>query len=305
MAEAAGMIGQFPNRLLVPIGFAISIAMLGYGTYKTIHANRPVVVQPAVEAPAPVPGGQVVMARHAILRGTVLTRDDLMTMSLTGPAPSGVGQSLDAMIGKTAVTDIPVSQLVLNADVSADPAQAGLAPMVPIGYRAFQIRTNDEIGVGNFIRPGDHVDIELVLRENVLPKQTDAQAQSAGNPSIARMMLQDVDVLAVGPTLGSPAAPPAGVPATARVEPPRGITVALTPEQIAQFELGRSLGFYHIALRNPADQIQVLVPSATLADLTGVTPPPAALVDAGRRPIELVTGSHREVIYSKSVGGPK
>jgi len=226
--------------------------------------------------------------------------------------PRGARTAIGDVVGKVATADIMPSQLLLDSMISADPAKAGLAALVPTGYRAISILTNDEIAVGQFVRPGDRVDIQLVLPDGVLDKQNVLQRPEAGqggNLSEARTVLQDVLVLTVGSTLGDPslvqAAEQASAAAGRRGEPSRTISLAMTPEQIAKFALARSLGSFYLSLRNPDDLQLIGDNTAKLPDIRGPAPPPSAPLPPQKKPIELIVGDKTQLIYPKTSGEPR
>lgn len=296
------------NWAIVGGGLLAAAAFIGYGSYKLVNTRPATIEVIAPLAPtSDVPVASYVISKAPILRGSRIEQDALETISISGSAPDGATNAVASLVGKFAVANIPAHQLVLSSLVTADPQRAGLSFTIAPGYRAMTIRTNDEIAVGNFIRVGDRLDIALVLHNNVLPKQTDAQQQANGDPSESHTVLQSVEVLAVGDTLDDPNAPDQakGQPAATnarRPEPPKSITVAMTPDQISQFVLARSLGSFYFTLRNPTDPQIVTSDPAALRDIRGHTPPPSTPVAQADRPIELITGNRTQVIYSQSRG---
>jgi pilus assembly protein CpaB len=78
----------------------------------------------------------------------------------------------------------------------------------------------------------------------------------------------------------------------------------MTPDQISQFGLARSLGSFYMTLRNPNDPQVIVSDPAALKDIRGRTPPPAAPMAQAERPIELITGTRSKTIYSISRGNP-
>jgi pilus assembly protein CpaB len=293
------------------LGVAGAVSVIGYGFYRTYVPPQAPTIQAAPVAAAPLEIVEVMTASRLIARGQVITQDDVSSTRVYGAAPTGAETSLQAVVGKVATADIPAHQLLLQSTVSSDPARAGLAALVPLGFRAISIQTNDEIAVGSFIRPGDRVDIELVLNESVVPRMPGEQQALHGNPSESRTLLQDIRVLTVGSTLGDPVFAEAAAPAdeNARApEPIRTITVAMTPEQIAQFALARSFGTYYLALRNPQDPVVVRDNTAKLADIRGETPPPVTPpepVEVEPRTIELVVGGRTQLIYPQTFAVPR
>lgn len=287
------------SRLAMYAGIFGALLITAYGIRQMTLTRHPAVANVAHVAPAEAP--PALIAEHAIPRGQVITQADLGILALPGKLPPGAVTAMGQAVGSIAVIDIPAYSFILSDRISRNPAAAGLAMTVPDGYRAVELRTNDEIAVGNFIRPGDHVDVELVLHKDALPKQTTAQEHSTGDPSEAHTLLQNVTVLAVGDTLSALPKPPP--PANARPpEPPHGVTLAVTPDQLAQLTLARSLGNVYLALRNPKDTQILAADTARLDDIRGPTPPPAGPVAQGRRPIELITGNRSKIIYSTNEG---
>jgi len=279
-------------------GLALGIVIVIYGVHEMMSANKPVSTQNAYSGTSD-PKPQTVVATRHIARGDIVTNDDVRRVEVD-IRPSGAEGAIGTVVGKFAIVDIAAGAPVMSAAISPDRSAAGLAVMVPAGYRAIEMRTTDEIAVGNFLRPGDHVDLELVLRETVLPRQTDAELKTDGNPSESRTVLQDVEVLAVGDTLESVAPSPADNAAGRKPEPPHGVTLAMTPDQINLFTLASSLGTLHLALRHLGDPQTIATGAATLSDIRGPTPPGAGATSEGNRPIELIIGNKMHHIFSSN-----
>ncbi|WP_225769533.1 Flp pilus assembly protein CpaB [Inquilinus sp. Marseille-Q2685] len=299
------------TRAYLVLGGLGAVSLIAYGVYKssvpanTVPASAPV-VQPA---PVDMKVFGVMTAARFIARGQVIAREDVATTSIAGAVPSGARTAIGDVVGKVATADIMPQQLLLDSTISADPARAGLAALVPAGYRAISILTNDEIAVSQFVRPGDKVDIQLVLPDGVLNKQNGLERPDS-DLSEARTVLQDVLVLTVGSTLGDPslaqaAAEQAANTAGRRSEPSRTISLAMTPNQIAQFALARSLGSFYLSLRSPEDLQLIGDNTAKLSDIRGPAPPPAAPAPPQKKPIELIVGDKTQLIYPKTSGEPR
>ena len=176
--------------------------------------------------------------------------------------------------------------------------------LVPVGQRVVSIDTTDEVAVGGFLRPGDIVDIEIVLPKDVF-------GNIAGGPdrSEARTLLQNIKVLTVGPTLAQPKEKSAEDAAKASAS--RTLTLAMLPEQIGPFMLARKLGQFFLTLRNPNDRAVASAGRAGLGSLHGGDVPmpatapafaPARRPMASPRPIELIVGGQRQIIYPGTSG---
>ena len=290
------------TRIVAGAGLLFSVVIIAYGVSNVWQSHPPApAVAPVVTPEAPA---GVWAAERAIPRGQRIGRADLVLVPIHDSLPPHAVTNVDAAVGRIAINDIPAYALIISDHITNDPAKAGLAQTVPVGFRAVSLRTNDEIAVSNFVLPGDHVDIDLVVRENVLPKQNDSQEHADGNPSEARTLLQDVTVLTVGDTLSAAAPVANGAEQTTgrKSDPPHSVTLALTPDQASQLMLARSLGTLYLTLRNPSD-LEVISSDAThLPQIRGVTPPPSAPLVQGQRPIELITGSKSKIIYSTNPG---
>ncbi|WP_395677157.1 Flp pilus assembly protein CpaB [Inquilinus sp.] len=297
------------TRAYLVLGGLGAVSLIAYGAYKaylpevTIPASAPA---PIVQsAPADIKVVGVMTAARFIARGQVIALDDIATTSIAGAVPPGARTATSDVVGKVAIADILPQQLLLDSAMSADPARAGLAALVPAGYRAISITTNDEIAVSQFVRPGDKVDIQLVLPDSVMSKQG-GQGRAQTDLGEARTVLQDVLVLSVGTTLGDPAlAEAAADDAGRRGEPSRSISLAMTPDQLSKFTLARSLGSFYLSLRSPDDLQLIDDNTAKLSDIRGPATPPAAPAPPQKRPIELIVGDRTQLIYPKTSGEPR
>src|SRR3546814_20209346 len=159
----------------------------------------------------------------------------------TASPPAGAIADPGAARGKLALTDIRTAQPISAAMLQP---LSGLAPRVPAGYRAISLQTTDEIAVGGLLKPGDKVDVQLVLRVETLAAPGLSPATASGE---ARSLLESLLVLAVGTQMtategeGESATPARTVPLAGRADPLRGFTTA------------RSLGTNYPPRRNPAD----------------------------------------------------
>jgi pilus assembly protein CpaB len=285
------------GRGLVLLGGMIGFALILYGVWRFASNSRPatdVAVAPSAKVT------EVVTAAKPLVRGQLIQAGDLKSTAISGVVPVGALTSPAQADGKIAIVDIQPQQLILNNLISADAGAAGLAMLVPVGQRVLSTDVTDDIAVGGFLRPGDTVDIEIVLPQEAIGTQ-----QSGPDRSEARTLLQNIRVLTVGPTFGQ-----AGGTAPDGKESPvaRALTLAMNPDQVAPFMLARKLGRFYLLLRNPGDLAVVPDGRAVVASLRGIAPAgPARAASAPvrpvrrapqSRPIELIVGGQRQIIYS-------
>jgi pilus assembly protein CpaB len=262
-------------RISVAAGVTLGALLLAFGAYRVSHDAKP----KAKPVAAPVMA-RLLVATRDVARGETLSAGDIATLPIQGEAPLGAMTAPGQVVGRIAVNDIAARRLILAGDVSADAGAAGLSLLVKPGYRAITLDANDEIAVGSFLRPGDRVDVEVVL-----------PAQGPGGVGQSRAWLTDVDVLAVGAATGAGAAAPSSATPGGQGAA-RTVTLALTPDQVSRFVLARSSGRIFLTLRNPSDHAQ---PAQAPAPLRRTRTASASATAAG--PIEVVVEGRREVLY--------
>lgn len=274
---------------------------------------------------APLSATVVLAATTRVIRTGETITSDMIRNAVYDPGRfPGVATPAE-VIGQVATRDIAPNTLIPR---SALGRESKLAIRVPIGMRAFSIDTTAEIAVAGLVRPGDKVDVQVVY-----PGE-DAISGSRGNGSSrANTLLQMVPVLAVGDVVIGTQPQQGGVSgavasatgssdsatqqqqSASTTQAARTVTLALTPTQVAQLSLAKSVGALILSLRNPEDNDQVQVAqiasSPNRAPVMAQAPvhqavaapdrraPPAPRAPASR-PIELVVGGNREVIYSGS-----
>jgi Flp pilus assembly protein CpaB len=103
---------------------------------------------------------------------------------------------------------------------------------IPDGYRAVAIQVDEIVGVGGFVKPGARVDVVIVM------------TGQSKNQNISRVILQNVEVLAVGQEteMGSQ-----GAAVT------RSVTVLVRPEDASKLHLASTKGKLRLALRSQDD----------------------------------------------------
>jgi len=171
-----------------------------------------------------------------ITRGSLVSSQDFELVSLKSrPTPDTIAQPTDA-VGRVALRDISPGEFISTTNTSDNARAEGLAKLIPSGFRAVALGVSDEIAVGNLIRAGDRVDVLVVSK---LDRTSGGDRRTIPDTE-ARLLLQDVQVLAVGPAVVGSAPKEATY---------RNVTLAATPKQSAVLALARSVGTYYLALR--------------------------------------------------------
>ena len=134
--------------------------------------------------------------------------------------------------------------------------------LVPEGQRAVSLKVDDAIRETGFILPNSYVDVLVSM------------PQPKGDGKIAKMILQDVQVLASGQTVELRDNKPVTMTT---------LTLSLTPEQVERLTLAQTEGRLFFVTRNLNDKQVVRTPGATKATLLSDAAPPAPPAPA-RRP---------------------
>jgi pilus assembly protein CpaB len=240
------------------IAISAFISVLSYLQLKG-NPDRDAMPQIASAEPAAPRLVSVLTARQPIKRGERVTRELLSEIRMEPPPPAGALSANSPAIDAVALTDIAKGQIVLEGSLLfGEGARPGLAILVPEGLRAVALRVNDEVSVGNFVRPNDRVDIHLVLPNDRVARARGADIRR-GDHTESRLLLQNVLILSTGETLASLD----GQNAIRMTN----ITVAVSPEDALMLAIAKNAGEFYLALRNSADEAVVEPSWVHLEDL--------------------------------------
>ncbi len=234
-----------PARLVI-LGIA---ALAGIGAFLLILSGSkpPEPVKVAVPAPPP-PMDQVLVASQDIPFGDTIAPGDLRWQSWPkNSAPAGVIlQSKDPDGANEFEGWLVRNRLGQGEPVYRDriiqPGKSGfLAALLPQGMRAIAIAIDSQGGTtaGNFILPGDHVDVIHTFRDD------DVARANGGDGMVSETLLHNVRVLAIGENIQKPGKEP--------VIGGSNATLELSPKQVEQIILAQKVGQLSLSLRSMAD----------------------------------------------------
>lgn len=303
-------------------------AVLAY----VLIASRPEAA-PAVVQAAPPAGEPVLIAARSIAAGEKLAADDIEVAYVAAEVKGArvLTESAQA-IGKVALADIPKGEQILLGSVgaSAAPTADTFARDVPVGMRAVSIALEEIVGVGGFVQPGDRVDV--MASYDLLPAKSESPAEEAlgalgdlvnmdmGGDSdvpfaVAELIVQDVEVLAIGQSLdateatAAPAVPDAAVTSEQEPEGPTpkpeaaSVTLLVDPTQALRLLLAvQSDGKFRLLLRAPGDVTTTELPPA-LVTSDGIQMDPFKLIGANLVEKDLVITEARFRQTSVPAGG--
>ncbi len=203
-----------------------------------------------------VPSYTQVIAQHDIPAGHVLAMEDL-EVATTPQLDKQSFSDPQSLIGKATIASVAKGAPFRSEDFHA---HSVLGQALASNERAIAIKVSEVIGVGGFIKPGDHVDVLLYLRTD----------RETGEVSSAQVVLSNVKVLAYGPLTLETASPKSALPArtdtdkfgSERSQPglnssplidnnkdSRSAILAVPSKDISKLMLADSTGILRLALR--------------------------------------------------------
>jgi pilus assembly protein CpaB len=226
-------------------------------------------------------GVPVVVAASDIAAGTRISAEMLVVKNVPqGDLLSGAFTSTEGLVGQvTRVALLPGEQVIQGKVINSTTigefgANAPLALLLEPGQRGVSVQVSSLIGAGGNIRPGDFVDIILIVETK--PENPDPQQQGTTD-QFAATIVQNVEVLAVDTERAATSANASTDPDAAKEENEAATTVTLAVSTIQgevlamADECGRNhTGRLALALRGPGDTNKISNRSEWPAD----GPPP-------------------------------
>jgi len=235
------------TKILAVILVLLAIALGGYAWMLSRQVPVPAVATTGPAAPTKAREElvyPVVVAAKALPAGEVIPVDALRVERLT-INPAGAFQDVAVAAGR-----VPVLDLAEGSPLMENQLVSGLALRVAEGERAVAIKTDEIMGAGNRIQPGDFVDVFITLKAD--GKDVDR--------SQARLLLARKRVLAFGNAsvdgLASKAPDKAAAQQAQRTEMARTAVLAVPVEEVNRLTIGDASGRLMLALRNPKDMSQ-------------------------------------------------
>jgi len=204
-------------------------------------------------APPQLPAVQVTYPRLVAVRdlpaGQILSATDVRVDNLPERNPSAL-TSAESALGKLTLVPIAKGTPVLGSHF---PTVSPVAQSLQPHERAVAIKVNEVIGVGGFVKPGDHVDVLLYLRAE---KETN-------DISSAQVVLSNVRVLAYGDNAAQPVSQSnsssngmgsvleqgASTLENIKVRDGKSATLAVPAQETARLMLAENSGILKLALR--------------------------------------------------------
>ena len=202
--------------------------------------------------------GELLIAARDVPAGTKLAADDLRTMSVKAETmPQGFAATPDAAVGRVVTEPLHAGQPVGEALLAAPDTPAGLAAILPKGYRAITVALDRSAGVAEFLKPESRVDVVSGFRE--------------GEEMSVHTVAQNLRVLAVDGLLAGQKKPEVDGNHNDPPASTSSVTLMVTLEQAAAIDLATTLGKPRLTLRAGGDRELSPFEGLSLAQLRGMT----------------------------------
>ena len=187
---------------------------------------------------AAAPAASMVVATTRDLEaGDILKAADMKLLAWPKSSPlTGSFSKAGEVEGRAVLYPLAAGEPVLDRQLAASGAGAGLSQRIPDGMRALSLKSDQVVGVAGFLLPGTHVDVLVTLHG-----PTDADPMTA-------TVLQDVRILAAGQKLQPD---PDGKATTVDV-----VTLLVSPQEAERAVLASTQGNIHFILRNGGDHAE-------------------------------------------------
>ena len=199
----------------------------------------------------------VVAAANMSLADTVTPQHVKLMRWPTTSVPDGAFRSLQDVEGRVVRGSIMAGEPLMEGKLAPHlSGKGGIMPMlVPEGQRGVTIKVDDAVRESGFVMPNSRVDVLVSMAKT---KNQDER--------IAKVILQDVTVLAAGQTVEMRDNKPVTVTT---------VTLSLTPEQTERLAVAQAEGKLTLAMRNLRDTQVVKTPGATPTALLSDAAAPA------------------------------
>ena len=223
--------------------------------------------------------------------------------SLFAPAQERI-ESVEQVIGRVTAKAIPKHAPVLLAMLAPEGTPSGMVGRIPTGFRAVSVKIDEVSGVAFQLQIGDWVDVIVVMDVNTGGRRKE---------TIAEVILQHIEVAAIGRGLQSEADAPSG-----RSQPAKSATLLVPEQEVPKLHLAGTRGKITLAMRGDDEKTTesgaFANSSDLLASLRGMMPPSlpavtqqtqstATLQTLFAEPGAEPDPPHRVMIFRRSSGG--
>lgn len=216
-------------------------------------AGRDIVLRAQHSGVAPGRFTQIVVAKNDLQPGQALVAGDLaLSATPIEHVPRSAFTSVSELEGRVVVLPVVKGQSIVEAFLAPAGSGSGTQALIPSGMRAMTIEVNEVSGVAGLLMPGCRVDVVTTLQDEAL------------NQSVARTLVENVKVLAVGQRLTTGSQNEKEEAARAK-----SATLLVSPRDVEAIELASRTGNTRLVLRGTLDSQSTATGGVTVAELLG------------------------------------
>ena len=168
--------------------------------------------------------------------------------------PAGAFTDPQAVINSFVRIETVASEPVVAAKLFMGEKTAGVMPLlIPNGMRAMAVPVDEVSDIAGFVQPRAHVDVLVSV-----------SGSGRDEPSFSKMVLQNIEVLAVAQEIEKKNDEPEEV---------KVVTLLVTPEQSEKLALASHEGQLRLSMRNYTDSKIITTSGAEMRDLKSFDPP--------------------------------
>jgi pilus assembly protein CpaB len=205
----------------------------------------------------------IVVAAHDLSLGSRIEPGSIKTVRWSRDSlPPGAITDPASIIGQYTKSGFIQNEPIVADRLFGGDKNAGVMPLlIPNGMRAMSVPVDEVSDIAGFVLPHTHVDVLVSLTE--------------GDKSLSRIVLQDVEVLAVAQDIEEVN----DQPQTVHV-----VTMLVTPEQAERLTLASREGTLRLAMRNYDDKQIVSTAGIDLDQMMGTGPVPSPVAVMNDQP---------------------
>ncbi len=192
---------------------------------------------------------EIVVAAYDLPLGTKIEAGELKLAKWSGDAiPEGAYTDPHQAIGSYVKNQFVSNEPIVANKLFLGQKTAGVMPLlIPFGMRAVSVPVDEVSDIAGFVLPHSRVDVLVAL-----------QSSGAGNKPLAKIVLQNVEVLAVAQEIEMKKDAPEVV---------KVVTLLVSPQDAERLALATREGTLHVAMRNYNVNKIVLTSGADVAQL--------------------------------------
>lgn len=207
----------------------------------------------------------VVVAAVDLSAGETLQESDLSIQRWPRASlPLGHFPKIKDIVGRVVAGNVVRGEVLVRARLLKKGFIGGMSAVVATGMRAVTVKVNEVIGVAGFVKPHDRVDVICTVQKGTFQQDP-----------VTRVVLQDVEVLAVGVTWNSQEQKKDKKKGGGKPKGIQVVTLQLEPDHAERLALAATEGKILLALRNQADHSVEKTNGIKLTRLFPVEAPPA------------------------------